>query len=81
MEKQPFVVMIDTENKLDILNRITTAYFRRNVEIEQISGAGIPEGGSRVTIHSVTRPEVIDQIVNQIGNIVEVKKVACFIVK
>ena len=73
MEK--FTVMAEGKDRLDVLNRISTLYLQKSIEVErfEFSKSASGQGEYRITCWS-DRKEVIERIVNQINNIVEIER-------
>lgn len=78
MEK--FTVMAEGKDRLDVLNRISTLYLQKRIEVEsfEFSRTAPEQGEYRITCWS-DQKEVIDRIVNQINNIVEIKRAYCVV--
>ena len=75
MEK--FTVMAEGKDRLDVLNRISTLYLQKRIEVEsfEFSRTAPEQGEYRITCQK----EVIDRIVNQMNNIVEIKRAYCVV--
>lgn len=73
MEK--FTVMAEGKDRLDVLNRISTLYLQKRIEVEsfEFSRTAPQQGEYKITCWS-DHKEVIDRIVNQINNIVEISR-------
>lgn len=73
MEK--FTVRAEGKDRLDILNRISTLYLQKRIEVEsfEFTRTAPEQGEYRITCFSDCR-EVVERIVNQINNIVEIKR-------
>ena len=73
MEK--YTVMAEGKDRLDVMNRIYTLYLQKRIEVEsfEYSRTAPEQGAYKITCYS-ERKDVIDRIVNQINNIVEIKR-------
>ena len=73
MEK--FTVRAEGKDRLDVLNRISTLYLQKRIQVESLEFIRTaPEQGEyKITCFSDCR-EVVERIVNQINNIVEIKR-------
>lgn len=73
MEK--FTVTAEGKDRLDVLNRIATLYLQKRIEVEsfEFSRTAPQHGEYRITCYS-DQKEVIERIVNQINNIIEIKR-------
>lgn len=73
MEK--FTVTAEGKNRLDILNRISTLYLQKRIDVESFEYAKTePEWGEyRITCWAAHK-ELVERIVSQINNIVEIRK-------
>ena len=73
MEK--YTVMAEGKDRLDVMNRISTLYLQKRIEVEsfEYSRTAPEQGAYKITCYS-ERKDVIDRIVNQINNIVEIKR-------
>jgi len=71
-----YIVIAFTENQTGVLNRITTLYLRRKINIEtlKVSESSI-KGISMFVISAFTTQEIIDKLAKQLRNIVEVIQV------
>ncbi len=71
-----YIVIAFTENQIGVLNRITSAYLRRKINIEslKVSESSI-KGISMFVISAITTEELIDKTVKQIRNIIDVIEV------
>ena len=78
MEK--FTVMAEGKDRLDVLNRISTLYLQKRIEVEsfEFSRTAPEQGEYRITCW-LDQKEVIDRIVNQMNNIVEIKRAYCVV--
>ncbi len=68
-----YIVIAFTENQAGVLNRITSLYLRRKINIEslKVSESAI-KGISMFVISAFTSETIIDKLVRQIKNIIEV---------
>ena len=74
MEKE-YVITIFSENKVGLLNQITTVLICRNINIESLTTSESSVAGvHRFTITVCTEPEKIEKVVKQIEKKVEVLK-------
>jgi acetolactate synthase small subunit len=73
MEK--YTVMAEGKDRLDVMNRISTLYLQKRVQVEsfEYSRTAPEQGAYKITCYS-ERKDVIDRIVNQINNIVEIRR-------
>ena len=73
MEK--YTVMAEGKDRLDVLNRISTLYLQKRIEVEsfEFSRTAPQQGEYKITCWS-EKNEVIERIVNQINNIVEISR-------
>lgn len=71
-----YIVIAFTENQIGVLNRITSAYLRRKINIEslKVSESSI-KGISMFVISAFTTKEVMDKLVKQLRNIIDVIEV------
>lgn len=68
-----YIVTALTENQVGVLNRITTAYLRRKINIESLKvNESSVKGLSMFVITCNTTSELIDKVVKQLVNIVDV---------
>lgn len=76
MEK--FTVMAEGKDRLDVLNRISTLYLQKRIEVESLEflRTAPQQAEYKITCWS-DQKEVIDRIVNQINNIVDIKRAYC----
>ncbi len=73
MEKKEFIVIVYAYNQIGVLNRITNAYIKGNVNIEKLNVAETSEQGiSLAVISAVTSEEAIRRVVNLLNNIIDV---------
>lgn len=71
-----YIVIAFTENQIGVLNRITSVYLRRKINIEslKVSESAI-KGISMFVISAFTTEEVIDRVAKQLRNIIDVIEV------
>lgn len=75
-----YIVIIFTENHVGVLNRITTCYLRRKINIEslKVSESSI-KGISMFVISAYMAEEIAEKVTAQIAKIVEVIDVAHYL--
>jgi acetolactate synthase-1/3 small subunit len=77
--KREYIVVANVNNQISVLNRITSAYLKRHINIESLNVSGsYIKGVSTVMISAITTAETIERIVNQLGNIIDVHSVDYF---
>ena len=71
--KQEYIVIAFTENQIGVLNRITSLYLRRKINIEslKVSESSI-KGISMFVISAFSTAETMDLLVKQLRNIIDV---------
>lgn len=71
-----YIVIAFTENHIGVLNRITSAYLRRKINIEslKVSESSV-KGVSMFVISSYTTECIINKLVKQLRNIIDVIEV------
>jgi len=75
MEKNTYTISVYSENHPGVLNRITSVFLRRKINIESLRVSETSKPGiSRFTIEAAISPATIDLLVHQIEKIVEVFK-------
>ena len=74
-----YILIAFTENQIGVLNRITTCYLRRKINIEslKVSESSI-KGISMFVISAYTSAETITKITQHISNFVEVLEVSYY---
>ncbi len=73
MEPKEFIVIVYAYNQIGVLNRITNAYIKGNVNIEKLNVAETSEKGiSLAVISAVTPEDSILRVVNLLNNVVDV---------
>lgn len=72
-----YIVIAFTENQTGVLNRITTLYLRRKINIEslKVSESSIRKGVSMFVISAFTSEATIKKLVSQLRNIIDVIEV------
>lgn len=77
--KQEYIVIAFTENQIGVLNRITSLYLRRKINIEslKVSESSI-KGISMFVISAFSTAETMDLLVKQLRNIIDVIQVECY---
>lgn len=77
--KQIFTIVIFTENKIGLLNRITSLFIQRHINIESITASESEHAGiHRFTVVIEETEEKTHKVVKQIEKQVEVLKALCF---
>ena len=77
--KQTFTIVIFTENKIGLLNRITSLFTQRHINIESITASESEYTGiHRFTIAIIETRDLTIKVVKQIEKQVEVLKAFCF---
>jgi acetolactate synthase-1/3 small subunit len=74
--KKEYITVAFVNNQISVLNRITSAYLKRQINIESlnVSESSI-KGVSTVVISAFTVAETIERIVNQLYNMIDVHSV------
>ncbi|MFA5850898.1 MAG: acetolactate synthase small subunit [Bacteroidetes bacterium GWF2_40_14] len=73
MKKTEYIVIAFVNNQVSVLNRITSAYLKRHINIESLNvSESFVKGISTVVISANTSADTIEKVVNQLGNIVDV---------
>ncbi len=76
MEYKEFIVVAFANNQISVLNRITSAYLKRHINIESLNvSESFIKGVSMVVVSSNTTQDIIEKIVNQLANIIDVLNV------
>ena len=75
MEPQKFTVTAFGKNRVDVLNRITSLYLQRNIQVESFVLSQSDNGESRYQICAHTSEEAIMRIVNLMNNIIDLRSV------
>jgi acetolactate synthase small subunit len=73
MKSKEFIVIVYAYNQIGVLNRITNAYIKGNVNIEKLNVAETSEKGiSLAVISAVTPEDSIMRVVNLLNNVIDV---------
>jgi acetolactate synthase small subunit len=73
MEPKEFIVIVYMYNQIGVLNRVTNAYIKGNVNIEKLNVAETSEKGiSLAVISAITSEEQIKRVVNLLNNVIDV---------
>lgn len=73
MEIKEFIVTVYAYNQIGVLNRITNAYIKGNVNIEKLNVAETTEKGiSLAVIAAMTSEDSIKRVVNLLNNVIDV---------
>ena len=76
MEK--FTVKAEGKDRLDVLNRISTLYLQKRIQVESLEFTRTaPERGEYTITCFSENKEIMERLVNQINNIVEIKRAYC----
>ncbi len=71
--KTEYIVVAFVNNQISVLNRITSAYLKRHLNIESLNvSESFIKGVSSVVISAVTTEDTVKCIVNQLGNMIDV---------
>ncbi|OFX80338.1 MAG: hypothetical protein A2X17_00475 [Bacteroidetes bacterium GWF2_41_61] len=71
-----YIVVAFVNNQISVLNRITSAYLKREINIESLNvSESFVKGISTVVISAITTADTIERIVNQLGNVIDVLQV------
>lgn len=74
--KKEYIVEALIDSQISVLNRITSAYMKRQINIESLKlSKSYVKGVNRVIISSRTTEEIIEQIVRQLNNLEDLHKV------
>ncbi|MDP3452441.1 MAG: acetolactate synthase small subunit [Bacteroidales bacterium] len=77
--KKEYIVIAFVNNQISVLNRITSAYLKRHINIESLNvSESFIKGISTVVISAVTTADETERIVNQLGNVIDIHKVDYF---
>lgn len=75
MERE-YIVVANVNNQISVLNRITSVYLKRHINIESLNvSESYIKGISTVVISAITSTDVTQKIVNQLDNIIDVYSV------
>lgn len=76
MEK--FTVKAEGKDRLDVLNRISILYLQKRIQVESLEFTRTaPEQGEYTITCFSENKEIMERLVNQINNIVEIKRAYC----
>ncbi len=71
-----YIVVAFVNNQISVLNRITSAYLKREINIESLNvSESFVKGISTVVISAITSADTVERIVNQLGNVIDVLQV------
>ncbi|MFA5713661.1 MAG: hypothetical protein WC960_05730 [Bacteroidales bacterium] len=74
--KKEYIVVASVNDNISVLNRITATYIKRHLNIDSLNVSNSSKKGvSNVLISCVTTKEAMEQIVKQIGNMIDVLSV------
>lgn len=74
--KREYIVVAFVNNQISVLNRITSAYLKRHINIESLNvSESYIKGVSTVVISAITTKETIEMIVNQLANSIDILNV------
>jgi acetolactate synthase-1/3 small subunit len=74
--KREYIVVAFVNNQISVLNRITSAYLKRHINIESLNvSESYIKGVSTVVISAITTKETIEMIVNQLANAIDILNV------
>ena len=70
-----YTVLAEGKDRLDVMNRIATLYLQKRIQVEtfEYNRTAPEQGAYKITCYS-ERKDVIERLVNQISNIVEIKR-------
>ncbi len=75
MEKKDYTISVFSENQAGVLNRITSVFVRRKINIESLRVSETSKPGiSKFTITASIPEGAVDLLVHQIEKIIEVFK-------
>lgn len=78
MNKQ-YIITVFSENRVGLLNQVTTVFTCRNINIESITASESSINGiHKLTILTYTEPEIVEKLARQIEKKIEVLKVFVF---
>lgn len=76
MDKREFIVVAFVNNQISVLNRITSAYLKRHINIESLNvSESHIKGISTIVISAITTKETTEMIVNQMANNIDILNV------
>jgi len=71
-----YIVVAFVNNQISVLNRITSAYLKRHINIESLNvSESYIKGISTVVISAITTADMTERIVNQLSNAVDIHNV------
>ncbi|MCK9304367.1 MAG: hypothetical protein PHP30_02970 [Bacteroidales bacterium] len=80
--KKEYILEALIDNQISVLNRITSAYMKRQISIESLKlSKSYVKGVKKVVISSHTTEEVIGHIVRQLNNLEDLHKVDYYLPK
>ncbi len=80
MEKKEYIVVAFVNNQISVLNRITSAYLKRHINIESLNvSESYIKGISMVVISAITSKDTTERIVNQLNNNLDILNVNFFL--
>ncbi|MDD2419542.1 MAG: acetolactate synthase small subunit [Bacteroidales bacterium] len=80
MENKEFIVLAFVNNQISVLNRITSAYLKRHINIESLNvSESYIKGISTVVISAIISEETVERIVNQLNNNIDILNVNYFL--
>ncbi len=78
--KREYIVVAFVNNQISVLNRITSAYLKRHINIESLNvSESYIKGVSTVVISAITTKETTEMIVNQLGNAIDILNVQFYL--
>ncbi len=78
--KREYIVIAFVNNQISVLNRITSAYLKRHINIESLNvSESYIKGVSTVVISAITTKETTEMIVNQLGNAIDILNVQFYL--
>lgn len=78
--KREYIVVAFVNNQISVLNRITSAYLKRHINIESLNvSESYIKGVSTVVISAITTIETTEMIVNQLGNAIDILNVQFYL--
>ena len=79
MQKEEYTITVFTENKVGILNQITTVFTRRHINIESITASeSALKGIHKITIVFFSNADMVEKLVGQIEKRIDVLKAYAF---
>ena len=78
MERE-YIVVANVNNQISVLNRITSVYLKRHINIESLNvSESYIKGISTVVISAITSTDITQKIVNQLDNIIQIRNQKSF---